>query len=322
MSEDFCGAAVQAVQPDPEKDELMQMKNILHPDYWVEIPEGEYVTGITPAQHEYLYHLYRLQIGYAGLPPYRQNMIDDLFEESRSGKQLSPKEAGPFSFERKVIYLKKFYMARFPVTRSQYDNFLRGTSPENLNGMLDAPEFYEFRTGFFLKKVRVSRRCAAKVQLEETMAFCKQLGARLPTYWEWEKAARGHEGRLYPWGDEWDINAGFFHYGQEIEKECGDGKPPIDAYPKNVSSFGVWGMAGGIPELVAESATGASVTHLHSGEFPPSDYKGDGLRVKIRGIYPRHSSAQTAYRDHLLVQPGYDEFPTPRSLRLVMDELP
>lgn len=314
------------------------MKTILHPDYWVEVPEGEYTTGITPAQREYLQQLFRWENDYAARPLLQRNMLDDALENLRNGKSISDRYvetfakfdppvlgilAALFSFDRKVVYLKRFYMARFPVTATQYHEFLHGTSPKNLNGMLDEPEFYEFRAGFFRrKKRRVYPRCAAQVQPEQAIAFCNQLGARLPTSLEWEKAARGYVGNLYPWGDEWDINAGFFYYGQERENTGFGGKPPIDACPKNVSPYGVWGMAGGIPELVSASAIGSSVNYHFSGERTVWEYRGEGLRVEIRGCYPRHSSARTAYRDHLLAQSGYDEFPTPRSLRLVIDELP
>jgi formylglycine-generating enzyme required for sulfatase activity len=312
------------------------MGTILNTDYWAEIPAGEFLVGIDNVQLESLHDMFRKECAYAERPAQEKHMIDDALERLRNGQTLALSDVeefmgltppvrilgASFGFPRKSVYVERFYIARFPITHTQYYEFLHGTAPIDLAGALEEPEFNEFRTGFLGRATeRVYRQCAAQVQIENSVQLCNRLNARLPTSLEWEKAARGIDGRLYPWGNQWNEYAGFFYYGQQLNKKCGDGQPPVNAYPDGVSPYGVWGMAGGLPELVAERADGSAVTHTLDGHPSPWSFNGVGLRVNLRGYHPRHSSPDTAYRDHLLPQPGYREFPTAIALRPVIEKL-
>jgi formylglycine-generating enzyme required for sulfatase activity len=93
------------------------------------------------------------------------------------------------------------------------------------------------------------------VNWREARAFCAFAGGRLPTEDQWEKAARGSDGREYPWGG--DLDCAHANWGDfENEGPCA-GKNPgrpvaVGSYPQGASPFGVLDMAGNVWEWVAD----------------------------------------------------------------------
>ena len=150
--------------------------------------------------------------------------------------------AGPQEQPQHEVYLDTFKIDRFEVSNVEYLRFVLGTGA-------DWPKFW--RENPFPEKAALHP--VINVSWHEADAFCRWAGKRLPTEAEWEKAARGVDGRIFPWGNEpagW-IKSNIAHPGSKR----GFKYPPlanINRYDKGVSPYGVYQMAGNVSEWVSD----------------------------------------------------------------------
>jgi len=127
--------------------------------------------------------------------------------------------------------IQPFWIDRFQVSNKQYLAFVRSTNHR-------APPNWR-------EEAVVSGRendPVTMVSWGDAEAFCEWKGRRLPTEAEWEFAARGSDGRLYPWGED---------FRQALVNSAESGLThvlPVDVHVQNVSPFGVREMSGNVWE--------------------------------------------------------------------------
>jgi serine/threonine-protein kinase len=105
---------------------------------------------------------------------------------------------------------------------------------------------------------------AVDILWQQAVNYCAWAGGRLPTEAEWEYAARGPEGNVYPWGDEFDCSRGNF-YGECDEFE--DAPSPVDGFESGASWCGALNMAGNVSEWVEDWYDGYTGTTYQSDAF-------------------------------------------------------
>jgi len=134
------------------------------------------------------------------------------------------------------VYLDAFYMDKHQTSVGKYGTFLEATSHE-------APEDWDV-----MNKPVHQKRPVINVHWADADAYCKWAGKRLPTEAEWEKAARGTDGRIYPWGNELPTD---FH--ANMKKEIWNNHvvlTPVGLFEGGKSPYGIYDMAGNVWEWV------------------------------------------------------------------------
>jgi len=144
-----------------------------------------------------------------------------------------------------IVYLDGFYIDQTEVSIQRYIECIdegvcanpRGTESSLIYDYIGNPKYYEYPVNW--------------VSPEYAEEYCNWRNARLPTEAEWEKAARGPEGRLFTWGD--TFIPGLANY---CDLKCilrGYNEPvPVGSHPAGASSYGVLNMAGNMAEWVSD----------------------------------------------------------------------
>ena len=135
-----------------------------------------------------------------------------------------------------MVYVEEFYIDKFEVTNEMYDACVYAVEcrkPFHL-GSATRSSYY--------KNTVFANYPVIYVDWKMAKAYCEWRGARLPTEAEWEKAARGTDGRPYPWGAA-EPDCSYANLSG-----CVGDTAPVDQYEKGQSVYGVYGMSGNVWE--------------------------------------------------------------------------
>jgi formylglycine-generating enzyme required for sulfatase activity len=168
----------------------------------------------------------------------QQLRVGSTKANSRDGAEMVWVPAGEFLMgsnggsedekPQRRVYLDGYWIYRNLVTVAQYRRFCQATERQ----MPDAPEW-----GW------QENHPVVKVSWDDASAYCKWAGTSLPTEAQWEKAARGGDGRDFPWGNKF-LTSNLW----SSKKELGDVErsAPVGSFPAGASPYGALDMAGNV----------------------------------------------------------------------------
>jgi len=166
----------------------------------VYIPAGEFMRGTDPSKEKNFPNTY--------------GFLEEPYEDEQP---------------RKKIYVDGFYIDKYEVTIGQYSKFIKATNRkppvEWVKMKLDIHRFRRYPANY--------------VTWADALAYAAWADKKLPSELQWEKTARGTDGRIYPWGNKFDAKLGNFSK---------KGTMPVGAYRKDVSPYGVHDMGGNVSE--------------------------------------------------------------------------
>jgi iron(II)-dependent oxidoreductase len=148
-----------------------------------------------------------------------------------------PWEDIPRRYHEHVMHVPAFYIDEHPVTNAEFQNFLKASQyhpADDLNFLKD------WKDGNYPEDW--ANKPVTWVSLEDARAYAQWAGKRLPHEWEWQYAAQGNDGRLYPWGDTWDAS----RVPAPDKGRTMRGPDSVDAHPTGATPAGVMDLVGNV----------------------------------------------------------------------------
>ncbi len=183
-------------------------------------------------------------------------------------------EAGP----RHTMDVQGFYIDKYEVSIDQFRKFVEDNGYKTARFWKTQQGELHYKRKFFQplqwKKLEKMDGSTAMhyVRYIDALAYCKWAGKTLPTLVQWEKAARGTNGRMYPWGNEWNPDYARVLPNDRFQQGLGPERATpesVFAYPEGESPYGVRQMSGNVWEWVLGSMK-AYPENQHPYRFYPS----------------------------------------------------
>ncbi|MCA9916845.1 MAG: SUMF1/EgtB/PvdO family nonheme iron enzyme [Anaerolineales bacterium] len=209
--------------------------------------------------------------------------------------------AGPDEKPAHEVTLPQFYIDRYEVTVEQYAAFLNRIGayeracdgvdcawPQELAGYTSYLSRQDIGDGSvqFFAATGFANFPINHVSWYGAQTYCESVGARLPTEAEWEYAARGTDGRIYPWGNITPDPTGDLAI---FQSETYENMKPVDALPNGASPFGIYAMAGSLWEWTADWY--AENYYAESETNDPAGPETGFARVIRGGAWPYNNQA-------------------------------
>ena len=183
--------------------------------------------------------------------------VDDNAKETPKGMLLVPSgfftmgsnQTGLDESPEHKVFLDAYYIDTYEVAASDYAEFLnavnntKGYYLDNKYGML-------LYNGRFQPRPGLGSLPINNVNWNGANAYCRWKGKRLPTEAQWEKAARGTDKRIYPWGNTPPTPERARYFQTWTEEVAHRVMVPVSALPEGKSHFGLYNMAGNVKEWV------------------------------------------------------------------------
>ena len=142
-----------------------------------------------------------------------------------------------------TIHLDRYYIGVYTVTNRQYKQFVDETRHRPPDGADWGAPIWKGKS----YPESYTDHPVVCVSWEDAVAYCRWAGGTLPTEAQWEKAARGPKGFIYPWGNDWDKNLCRNNNNKGSQTTC-----TVYNYPKGVSGYGCYNMSGNVWEWCSD----------------------------------------------------------------------
>ncbi len=216
------------------------------------------------------------------------------------GLDRNPQPEGD-EFPQRTVFLPEFRIDRTLVTNVRYRECVNaGTCVSQSGGdrnYHNGPAFDNYPVTY--------------VSWDDALAYCQWAGKRLPTETEWEKAARGTDGRIWPWGNALKDNPSAPVQRANVgDSDAGGNPTPVDAYPNGASPYEALDMAGNVWEWVNDWYKFdyyAGRPDPDSSPTGPTEGESTGLKVIRGGSFETVGvDARTTERNAVSPSPSFD----------------
>ena len=172
---------------------------------------------------------------------------------------------------RRKAFLPGFYIDQYETTQADYLKFITAT---------DHPAPEDWPNGHLEKGKE--QHPVTHVDWYDANDFCSWTGKRLPTEEEWEKAARGTDGRRYPWGESFEINRANVSPGSGLNETT----RPVGSFPAGKSPYNLYDMIGNVWEWTDSWYLPYPGSTMRSKDFGMKYRVVRGLSYLSLGHYP------------------------------------